>query len=120
MSTNQKFIQASVRLSDLSDDDDQGQTQRRGPQPGSFAAHVAALQVGETATRAMTLTPSKGHLQRDLDDIASFRERLANNITPAVTRAKRNISGSDYTTEVTQVLTPKGRIYVVAFITRIA
>lgn len=121
MNSNPKFLEASVRLSDLHGDDDQDQPQqRRAPQPGSFASVVAALKVGETATKSMSIPLTDEELPIKLASLPEMRERLANNITPAVTRAKRNIRCSDYTTEVTQVLTPKGRVYVVAFVTRIA
>lgn len=85
----------------------------------SFAAAVADLDVGESASRAVqidgdqTLTQISGQL-------TAMKSDLRNNTAPAVRRARERIAGSDYTIEIGEMLTFTGKLFLVAIVTRVS
>lgn len=83
----------------------------------SFQAQVMDLDVGETATRAVSLNGGCT-MNGNLAVLPGERDKLRNNVAPAVRRAKEKI-GSDYRVEVVDVLTGSA-LFVTAFVTRVA
>lgn len=84
----------------------------------SFQAQVNALAVGESACKVRAIDPSMpvSHIPEELPAI---RQQLRNAVTPAVTRAKSAVGGS-YSIEVGDFISPAGRFYAVAVVTRAA
>lgn len=89
-----------------------------GTRAASFTSVVAALDVGETATRSIQVSPYT-NLDEIAKQIAQWRDTLRNNVGASV-RAARQRTGGDYTIEVCDCLTPRSRMFVVAFVTRTA
>lgn len=93
------------------------QVEPRRARSSSFAASVADLMVGETASRAVQLRPDIP-LAEIASSIASLREELRNNVAPAVRRARESVGGT-YTVEVEEVWTGRGNLFLVGFVTRV-
>lgn len=84
----------------------------------SFQAQVLDLEVNETASRAIALDDIE-KLAYLLTALPAEREKLRNNVAPAVRRAKEKVDGADYKVEISDVLTGSN-LFVVAFVTRVA
>lgn len=84
----------------------------------SFAAQVLDLDIGETASRAV-VPIAAGCFTDLLKDLPAEREKLRNNVGPAVRRAKEKVEGSDYKVEIADVLTGS-TLFLVALVTRVA
>ena len=82
----------------------------------SFQAQVNALLVGECASKVRTVDP-KMPVSKIPTEMPVLRQQLRNSVTPAVTRAKAQFGGS-YSIEVGDMISPQGRYYVVAVVTR--
>lgn len=85
----------------------------------SFAAQVLDLEVCETASRAMTMDHEHRSVAFVLAALPAEREKLRNNVSPAVRRAKEKIDGADYKVEIADVLTGS-TLFLVALVTRVA
>ena len=91
------------------------------PGPGrasSFSAMVADLKPGESCSKVVDVTieyveNSTGRMEL----LNEARERLRSNNAPIIARAKVRTQGT-YTQEVTQVVMPTGRLFLLAIITR--
>lgn len=83
---------------------------------GSFTSTLVSLDIGETATRSMEVDPATpvAEVSKALPDL---RDRLRNNVTPCVRNAKVK-TGAEYSIEVSDCWTPRGRLFIVAFVTR--
>lgn len=94
-------------------------TPRRGfasKKQSSFAAVVADLGIGESASRTHHLNQDMtlAELQRDLSEMKSM---IDNNVRPAVVSAKK-LTGGEYRIETTTSITTAGRVYLLAIVTR--
>jgi hypothetical protein len=83
---------------------------------GSFAAAVLDLEPGQSASRVHRVNPDMtvGEFTEQLKDI---KEMMRNNVTYAVTAAKRRTMGT-YCIEVGEVVMPGGTLYVVVVVSR--
>lgn len=109
-------VAGAICDADTASDGDAESTSRR--RDSSFATVVASLDVGHTAARAMRLHPSTPLGDLELEG-ARWKEALRNNTAPAVKRAREQ-TGGEYEVEVTEAMTTKRRIYIVALVTRTA
>lgn len=85
---------------------------------GSFTTAVTNLDIGETATRTMEVDPGIT-VAAVAQVLPGLRDRLRNNVAPCVRNAKLK-TGGEYSVEVSDCWTPKGRLFIVAFLTRTA
>jgi len=85
----------------------------------SFQAQVLDLDVDETACRALKMNDSTIRFDVLLALLPAEREKLRNNVAPAVKRAKEKIEGADYKVEISDVMTGSA-LFLVAFVTRVA
>lgn len=85
---------------------------------GSFSAVVAALAVGKTASHVVPVHPDHS-LSQLPGMMATLRDDLRNNIASCVRNAKRT-TGGEYTIEVDDHFTGKGRLFILALVTRVA
>lgn len=83
----------------------------------SFNAQVRDLGVGESVCKMRPVDPTCS-VERLSAELPLMREQVRNSTTPAVTAAKREIPGSRYSIEVSDLLTPSGRLFVCAVVTR--
>lgn len=92
--------------------------QARPKRQSSFAAVVADLAVGDSATRSHTLNQGMtlAEFERDLKEMKSM---IDNNVRPALVNAKK-LTGGEYRVETSQTITTAGRIYLLAIVTRIS
>lgn len=82
----------------------------------SFMAQVTDLEVGESALKATQVDLS----QMDETYVADLRERratLRNNLASATRTAFERTAGA-YSTEITDLFMPSGRLFIVAVVTR--
>lgn len=97
----------------------------RGKRPASFVSVVASLAPGETASRVVDVD----HWRRTNDEsvrlssipeqIASWRDSLRNSTASSIRQAKQ-ITGGTYSTEVCDLFTGSGRLFLVVLVTRTA
>lgn len=84
----------------------------------SFTGQLAALQVGETATKTQRARTSK--LAFDLDvEMTKLRNQMKGGINQQISRASKS-TGNTYSFEFASVLTPSNKVYLVCIITRTA
>lgn len=86
-------------------------------QPYSFTGQIAALKVGESASRVTPIDPGL-RLAELPEYLPGARARLRNNVTPSVRQAV-NKTGASYSVEVTDLQTLAGHGYIVAIVTRV-
>ena len=82
----------------------------------SFQAQVNALSIGESVSRVRPVNP-KLKVSEIPEEMPGLRQQLRNAVTPAVTRAKATVGGS-YSIEVGDFISPSGKFYAVAVVTR--
>lgn len=87
------------------------------PRMSSFNARVAELVVGECAAKIRTVDCTCS-VERLPAELPMIREQARNATTPAVTRAKQINPGATYSIEVGDWLSPRGRLFVIAVVTR--
>lgn len=90
------------------------------PEPArapSFTAAVAALGLGETASKALRLN-GKQPLEFALSSLAREKEALRNSVNSSVREARKR-SSSEYTVELTETITGKS-LFILALVTRTA
>lgn len=87
------------------------------PRMSSFNARVAELVIGECAAKIRTVDNTCS-VERLSAELPMIREQVRNATTPAVTRAKQLNPGATYSIEVGDWLSPRGRLFVIAVITR--
>ena len=111
------FLTSELELPDA--DDDTTPASGRKSQAGSFNSQVMALSLGEVATRAvqadhLLLSLGRAHA------LVEARRRLTNSVSPAVAKLKHK-TGCDYSVEIVDTFASgSGRLFLVAFVTRIA
>ena len=115
--TTPTFISTDVTLPASADD-----TGRKRPaQPGSFIAVLEALDVGDTATRCkgMNLYNLACGLP-ETDQLVDARRAFHNSVHPQVAKLEAR-SGREFKIEMTETfLSGSARLFIVAFVTRIA
>jgi hypothetical protein len=89
----------------------------RQPRMSSFNARVSELVVGECAAKMRTVDNTIS-VDRLPSELPMIREQVRNATTPAVTRAKQINKGATYSIEVGDFLSPSGRLFVIAVVTR--
>ena len=82
----------------------------------SFQAQVNALPIGESVARVRPVNP-KLQVSKIPEEMPALRQQLRNAVTPAVTRAKAATGGS-FSIEVGDFISPSGKFYAVAVVTR--
>lgn len=82
----------------------------------SFYAQVLDLAPGESCSRVRAVDPTTS-VERLPEELPEIKQQLRNACTPAVTNAKEKTGGT-YSIEVGEVVMPKGRMYVLAVVTR--
>jgi len=87
------------------------------PRMSSFNARVAEMVVGECAAKIRTVDNTCS-VERLPAELPAIREQARNATTPAVTRAKQLNPGATYSIEVGDWLSPRGRLFVIAVVTR--
>jgi hypothetical protein len=87
------------------------------PRMSSFNARVAELVIGECAAKIRTVDNTCS-VERLPAELPAIREQARNATTPAVTRAKQLNPGATYSIEVGDWLSPRGRLFVIAVVTR--
>lgn len=96
---------------------DETKRKPRGPRLSSFNASVLDLDVGESTSK-IRVVDSTTTVERLAAELPMIREQVRNSTTPAVTNAKSKIAGSRYSIEVADLMTPTGRLFVCAIVTR--
>lgn len=112
------FISTNITLPD---DDTTDETGRKRPaQPGSFIAVLEALEVGDTATRCKEVTHVLQSPLGASEETAEERRRFHNSLNSQV-RKLEGRSGRGFKIEMTEVfMASSARLFIVAFVTRIA
>lgn len=82
----------------------------------SFYAQVFDLTPGESCSRVRPVDPTTS-VERLPEELPEIKQQLRNAVTPAVTNAREKTGGT-YSIEVGEVVMPKGRMYVLAVVTR--
>ena len=82
----------------------------------SFFAQVLDLAPGDSCSRVRPVDPTTS-VERLPEELPEIKQQLRNACTPAVTNAKEKTGGT-YSIEVGEVVMPKGRMYVLAVVTR--
>lgn len=84
----------------------------------SFAAVVADLEVGESASRTHYLNPDMtlAELARDIHEMKAM---IRNNAQPAVVAARKR-TGGQYRVESGETISQAGNVYLLVIVTRIA
>lgn len=82
----------------------------------SFYAQVLDLAPGDSCSRVRAVDPTTS-VERLPDELPEIKQSLRNAVTPAVTNAREKTGGT-YTIEVGEIVMPKGKMYVVAVVTR--
>lgn len=82
----------------------------------SFQAQVNALTIGESVAKVRPVNP-KLQVSKIPEEMPALRQQLRNAVTPAVTRAKAATGGS-FSIEVGDFISPSGKFYAVAVVTR--
>lgn len=90
---------------------------KRGARLSSFNAAVLDLDIGES-TAKIRVVDSTTTVERLSAELPMIREQVRNSTTPAVTNAKGHHAGSRYSIEVADLMTPSGRLFVTAIVTR--
>ncbi len=90
---------------------------KRGPRLSSFNAAVLDLDIGESTCK-IRVVDSTTTVERLSAELPMIREQVRNSTTPAVTNAKAHHKGSKYSIEVADLMTPTGRLFVTAIVTR--
>lgn len=85
---------------------------------GSLTATIASLAVGKTASHVVPVHPDYS-LSQLQGMMATLRDDLRNNVTSCVRNAKRT-TGGEYSIEVDDHFTSKGRLFILALVTRVA
>lgn len=85
--------------------------------PWSFTSQVANLEPGQVACRLHPVDPAST-LEQVSETITQLRAQCRNNASPSVRKAAAR-TGGVYTTEVCDLLTPKGQLYIATIVTRI-
>lgn len=84
----------------------------------SFAAVVADLEVGQSASRVHHLNSEMtlAEMQRDMREMKAM---IANNAKPSVNIARQR-TGGEYRVETGETITTAGRVFLVVIVTRVA
>ena len=82
----------------------------------SFQAQVNALAIGESVSKVRAVNP-KLPIGKIPEEMPALRQQLRNAVTPAVTRAKAATGGA-FSIEVGDFISPSGKFYAVAVVTR--
>ena len=84
----------------------------------SFAAQILDLEPGQCASRVVQV-PSDTPLSELRSLMSTMRDNLRNNVAPARARAADKLK-AEFSTEVTDFMTPAAVLYVVAIVTRVS
>lgn len=93
-------------------------TSRRRVRPTSFTTIVSSLTVGETASRAIQVDDNL-KLADFTSAVAKLREDVRNNVAPCIRRARQAVVDATFTVEVEELLTGRGKLFLVALVTRV-
>lgn len=84
----------------------------------SFSAQVSDLEVGESAIKNIQIDLRLMDTA-NVEGMAERREQMRNNVASPI-RAAKERTGGTYSTELTDVFLPSGRLFIVAVVTRMS